>query len=66
MSVRKYVLSPRLVGSALAVVPVIKATRRPPLGQRNWVLWLAWAGGLALAVATVREESARRVGQSNP
>lgn len=61
MSIRKYLLSPRIYASALAVLPVVKATRKPVLGQRSWVLWIGWALGTALAVATVRQDSARRV-----
>jgi len=61
MTLRKYVLSPRVVGSALAVLPVAKATRKPALGQRTWVLWLFWAIGFLISLVTVREESARRV-----
>ncbi|GAA4186921.1 hypothetical protein GCM10022288_11210 [Gryllotalpicola kribbensis] len=61
MTIRKYVLSPRLYASALAVLPVVKATRKPQLGQRSWVLWAGWALGTAAALITIREESARRV-----
>ncbi|HEY0248801.1 MAG TPA: hypothetical protein VGC45_11135 [Gryllotalpicola sp.] len=60
MTLRKYALSPRVIGSALAVVPVVRAMRRPALGQRSWVLWAAWGAGAVLAVATVRQNSARR------
>jgi hypothetical protein len=55
------VLSPRLYASALAVLPIVKATRKPQLGQRSWVLWAGWALGTAAAIVTIREESARRV-----
>lgn len=61
MTLRKYALSPRLIASALAVVPVAKASRRPGLGQRTWALWALWGVGLVAAFVTVREESARRV-----
>jgi len=61
MTLRKYALSPRVYASALAVLPVVKATRKPRLGQRSWVLWIAWALGVVLALVTVREESVRRV-----
>ncbi|GAA4157330.1 hypothetical protein GCM10022286_08850 [Gryllotalpicola daejeonensis] len=61
MTLRKYVLSPRLYASALAVLPVVRATRKPQLGQRSWVLWAGWALGTAAAIVSVREDSARRV-----
>ena len=61
MTLRKYVLSPRVVGSALAVLPVVKQSRKPPLGQRTWVLWVFWGIGFLISLVTVREESARRV-----
>jgi len=61
MSIRKYVLSPRLFASALAVLPVVKATKKPALGQRSWVLWVGWGLGVVAAFMTVRQESARRV-----
>jgi len=61
MSIRKYVLSPRLFASALAVLPVVKATRKPALGQRSWVLWAGWGLSVAAAFMTVRQESSRRV-----
>lgn len=60
MTVRKYLFSPRVVTGVLGVVPVALATRKRPLGLRVGVAWIAWAGGLALAIATVRQESARR------
>jgi hypothetical protein len=55
------VLSPRVIASAVAVLPVAKATRKPALGQRSWVLWAGWGLGMAVALLTVREESTRRV-----
>lgn len=61
MTLRKYVLSPRVVGSALAVLPVVKQTRKPVLGQRVWVLWAFWGIGFVISLVTVREASARRV-----
>lgn len=61
MSLRKYLMSGRLAASTLAVLPVIKATRKPALGQRSWVLWLGWGLGMVAALMTVRQESARRV-----
>jgi hypothetical protein len=61
MSLRKYVLSPRVYASALAVLPVVKATRKPALGQRSWVLWTGWGLGMAVALISVRQESLRRV-----
>jgi len=61
MTIRKYLLSPRVLASTLAVLPVAKATRKPALGQRSWVLWLGWAAGLAVALVTVRQDSVRRV-----
>lgn len=61
MTLRKYLLSGRVVGSALAVLPVIWATRRPALGQRSWVMWAGWGLGMLTAVVTVRQESVRRV-----
>ena len=66
MTIRKYLFSPRVIGSAFGVLGVAKATRRPDLGQRNWVLWLAWAGSLVVAITTVRQDSARRVGAQRP
>lgn len=61
MTLRKYLLSPRVIGSALAVLPVVGATRKPGLGQRTWVLWAGWGLGLAVALVTVRQDSVRRV-----
>jgi hypothetical protein len=60
MTIRKYLLSPRVLASGLAVLPVARATRKPALGQRSWVLWLGWGLGTAVALATVRQESLRR------
>jgi hypothetical protein len=60
MTIRKYLLSPRVLASGLAVLPVARATRKPALGQRSWVLWLGWGLGVAVALATVRQESLRR------
>jgi hypothetical protein len=60
MSLRKYLMSGRVAASTLAVLPVVKATRKPELGQRSWVLWVGWGLGLAAALVTVREESVRR------
>jgi len=50
-----------MYASALAVLPVMKATKKPALGQRSWVLWAGWALGVVVAIVTVREDSARRV-----
>jgi hypothetical protein len=61
MTLRKYVLSPRLFASALAVLPIAKATRKPALGQRSWVLWVGWGLGVIATVMTIRQESVRRV-----
>ena len=61
MTLRKYLLSPRVVGSALAVLPVARQSRKPVIGQRTWVLWVFWAIGFLISLVTVREESARRV-----
>lgn len=61
MTLRKYLLSPRVVGSALSVLPMARRSRKPTLGQRTWVLWVFWAIGFLINLATVREESARRV-----
>jgi len=61
MTLRKYALSPRLIAAAAAVVPIVKASKRPELGQRTWALWALWGAGLAVSFLTVREQSARRV-----
>jgi len=64
MTLRKYVLSPRVLGSAFAVLPVVRQSRKPALGQRTWALWLFWGIGFLINVVTVREHSARRVSPS--
>lgn len=61
MTLRKYVFSPRVIGSALAVLSVVRRSRKPALGQRTWALWLFWGIGFLINLVTVREESARRV-----
>ncbi|GAA4178789.1 hypothetical protein [Gryllotalpicola koreensis] len=66
MTLRKYALSPRVYASALAVLPVVRATRKPALGQRSWALWAAWGLGMAVTLITVREDSARRVSTNRP
>jgi hypothetical protein len=64
MTLRKYVLSPRVIGSALSVLPVVKQSRKPALGQRTWALWVFWGIGFLISLVTVREESSRRVSAS--
>lgn len=61
MTLRKYVFSPRLIGSVLGALPLARATRKPVLGQRTWVLWAIWGIGFLVNLVTVRQESARRV-----
>jgi len=60
VTIRKYLLAPRVHAAAFAVLPVIRATRRRPLGIRVGVVWLGWLATAALAVLTVKDESAAR------
>ncbi|WP_298229674.1 hypothetical protein [Gryllotalpicola sp.] len=60
MTIRKYLLAPRVYGSLLGIVQVLRVTRRRPIGIRIGVVWLAWAAAVVLAVLTVNDASAAK------
>lgn len=64
-SLRKYVFNPTVVSAVLGIVPVLRATRKRPSGVRVAVIWLAWAAGVVLAVATTKEDSTARRSQTD-
>jgi hypothetical protein len=56
---RKYLFNGAIIGSVVGGWAVVQTTRN---GPRDWKLalsWISWALTLAIAIGTVKEESAK-------
>lgn len=54
---RKYLLSPSLLGAIFGAIGVVQTTRKGPRDWRLILMWITWGLGVAIAVGTVQEKA---------
>jgi len=54
---RKYLLSPAVLGAVIGVWGPIQASRKGPHDWRLALMWVSWGISVAVAVGTVVEET---------
>ena len=54
---RKYLLSPAVLGAVVGAWGPIQATRKGPKDWRLALMWVSWGISVAIAVGTVVEET---------
>lgn len=55
---RKYIFNGSVLGAVFGAWSVIQTTKHGPRDWRLVLSWVAWASTLAVAIGTVREQSA--------
>ncbi len=54
---RKYLLSPAVLGSVIGAWGPIQASRKGPRDWRLALMWVSWGISVAIAVGSIIEES---------
>lgn len=54
---RKYLLSPAVLGAVVGAWGPIQASRKGPRDWRLALLWVSWGISVAIAIGTVAEEA---------
>jgi len=54
---RKYLLSPAVLGAVVSAWGPIQASRKGPRDWRLALMWVSWGISVAIAVGTVLEET---------
>lgn len=56
MSIGKYLTNFGVIGALMGALGTVRQTKQMPNDWRRYIVWVVWAAGLVLAVASVAKQ----------